>query len=187
METEAPQINQTIRWVKDFVIPLNLCPFAKSVFISEKIRFVLCQSEEPEELIQALFLEIERLEIEADKIETTFIIHPNVLRNFREYLDFLTVAEHQLEVESKEEAFQIASFHPHYQFAGTLPDSVENFTNRSPYPMLHLLRGDAVEQAIQSLNDPAEIYQNNIALLEKLGPTAIKNKLLTIGLDFFDR
>ncbi|HEX3532022.1 MAG TPA: DUF1415 domain-containing protein [Thermoanaerobaculia bacterium] len=163
-------IARTRHWLEAAVIGLNLCPFAKPVHAKEQIRYAVSQAETPEELLADLLDEFQGLATaDPAAIETTLLIHPRVLTDFLDYNDFLAVADAAVDDLGLRGILQIASFHPRYQFAGTAPDDIENYTNRSPDPMLHLLREASVERAVQSISDPAEIYERNIATLRRLG------------------
>lgn len=175
-------IESTRRWIANVVIGLNLCPFAQRVFVGEKIRYVVSPATEENALLQDLKLELENLAATSIKtVETTLLIHPNALGNFLDFNDFLEPAETLIESLDLDGIIQLASFHPHYQFAGTRPDDVENFTNRSPYPMLHLLREDsitAVADDPESLND---IPKRNIEVLRGLGAEGIRALLARVA------
>jgi hypothetical protein len=163
-------IAKTRHWLEAAVIGLNLCPFAKPVYTKELIRYAVSQAGTPEALLEELIGELQSLvETDPSVTETTLLIHPEVLTDFLDYNDFVGVAEAAVEDLGLSGVLQIASFHPRYQFAGTEPDDIENYTNRSPYPMLHLLREASVERAVQSVPDTAEIYERNIATLRRLG------------------
>ncbi|MFP5286315.1 MAG: DUF1415 domain-containing protein, partial [Thermoanaerobaculia bacterium] len=112
-----------------------------------------------------------------EEIETTLLIHPRVLANFLDYNDFLDVADAAVSELGLTGEIQIASFHPRYQFAGTPPDAIENSTNRSPYPMLHLLREASVEHAVETFPDTSRIYEKNIETLRRLGPEGLRRHL----------
>jgi hypothetical protein len=166
----AEEIAATRLWLEKAVIGLNLCPFAKAVYIREQIRYVVSDAESPEALIADLMAELRHLEAaDPEKVETTLIIHPRVLTDFLDYNDFLEIAERVVDDLGLTGEIQVASFHPQYQFEGTGPDDIENYTSRSPYPMLHLLREASVERAVESIPDPAEIYEANIATMRRLG------------------
>lgn len=157
-------------WLEKAVIGLNLCPFAKAVYIREQIRYVVTDAASPEALIADLMAELRHLEsADPEKVETTLIIHPKVLTDFLDYNDFLEIAEGVVDDLGLTGEIQVASFHPQYQFEGTGPDDIENYTSRSPYPMLHLLREASVERAVESIPDPADIYEANIATMRRLG------------------
>ena len=163
-------IEATRRWVEKAVIGLGLCPFAEGVYRSERVRFHVSEQRSAAGLLEELRSELDFLHTSDPGIcETTLLIHPWVLTDFAEFNEFLqlcdaTVAEMDLEGE-----IQVASFHPQYQFAGTRPEDIENHTNRSPYPTLHLLREASVERALAGVQDPDAIYQNNILRLRELG------------------
>ena len=138
---EASVIAATRRWIERAVIGLNLCPFARTAFETDGIRYAVSSADDVDALVADLDVELRRLhDADAAECETTLLIHPHVLQDFLDYNDFLDVADATLDALDLGDAIQIASFHPAYQFAETSPDDVENCTNRSPYPMLHLLR-----------------------------------------------
>ncbi len=165
---EEEVIQATRNWVKSVVIQLNLCPFAHPVFNKEQIRFKVSGATTTFQLLQELQEELALLSSNPS-IETTLLIHPQLLNDFPEYNDFLDIAEQLIADEDLEGIFQIASFHPDYQFSGTAPDDAENFTNRSPYPMLHVLREDRLSEAIDNFPDPDQIPKRNITRLNELG------------------
>ena len=152
------------------VIGLNLCPFAESVYRGDRVRFRVSEQRSAAALLEELRAELVYLNA-ADPLscETTLLIHPWVLVDFIEYNDFLDVCETTIRELGLEGELQVASFHPQYQFAGTQPEDIENYTNRSPYPMLHLLRESSVERAIAAVPDTDEIYRRNIRTLRDLG------------------
>ena len=160
----------TRNWLEKAVIGLNLCPFAKAVYVKQQVRFVLSDASTPEALLEQLAEELVLLrDTPAEQIDTTLIIHPDVLTDFLEYNDFLDNADAVLEALDLPGILQVASFHPQYQFEGVAPDDVSNYTNRAPYPILHLLREDSVERAVAAFPDPDVIVERNIATLDKLG------------------
>lgn len=156
------------RWLETVVIDLNLCPFAKRELIKNRIRFTVTEANNEALLLESLQTELELLNDSAD-IETTLLIHPHVLQDFYDYNDFLNLADECLVIMQLDGIYQIASFHPDYQFSDTAVDDVENYSNRSPYPMLHILREDSLEQAITSHPDTLQIPEDNIARLQALG------------------
>jgi uncharacterized protein len=163
-------VARTRTWLERAVIGLNLCPFAKAVHLRDQIRYVVSTARTTDELLDDLERELKLLSEESpEKIETTLLVHPFVLNDFLDYNDFLDVAERTVDALGLEGVLQVASFHPDYQFAGTAADDVTNFTNRSPYPTLHLLREDSVEAAVAAYPDPSEIYRKNIETLRRLG------------------
>ena len=171
-------IEATRRWISSIVIGLNLCPFAQRVFNADRIRYVVTEATDETTLLQNLGDELQALAATPiENVETTLLIHPRVLHDFLVYNDFLNRGDRLLRRLGLQDTIQIASFHPAYQFAGTALDAVENYTNRSPYPMLHLLREESVSQIA---SDPAallEIPQHNIETLRALGQEKMVEKL----------
>ena len=167
----AEEVIAEIRaWLEKAVIGLNLCPFAKAVYIAEQVRFVVSEAETPEVLLADLLEELKTLAAaDPGKIDTTLLIHPWVLGDFLDYNDFLGVADAAVEDLDLAGEIQVASFHPRYRFEGTGPDDIENYTNRSPYPILHLLREASVERAVAAFPDAAEIFEKNIETMNRLG------------------
>jgi hypothetical protein len=166
----ATIIAQTQKWLEKAVIGLNLCPFAKAVHIKNQIRYVVTDAATDEELMQVLMDELELLaEASPEKIDTTLIIHPQVLNDFEDYNDFLDVADGALEEMDLDGILQVASFHPDYQFADTGKNDIGNYTNRSPYPTLHLLREESVDRAVEAFPEAEDIFEKNIETMEKLG------------------
>ncbi len=165
------EIALTQTWLERAVIGLNLCPFAKAVHAKAQIRWVLSDARSPQDLLQALVTELHLLaNADPQAIDTTVLVHPQVLQDFLDFNDFLDVAEAALEDLQLGGVLQIASFHPQFQFAGTAPDDMGNFSNRSPFPTLHLLREDSVEKAVAAFPDAESIFERNIQTLEDLGP-----------------
>ena len=168
-ETEV--IATTQQWLERAVIGLNLCPFAKAAYVKQRVRFAVSQATSDEALLDDLILALQDLHAaEPAECETTLLIHPDALTDFLDYNDFLDAADLALDALGLTGVIQVASFHPQYQFAGSEPDDIENFTNRSPYPLLHLLREDSIEQAVESYPDVDNIPARNIETLKKLGP-----------------
>jgi hypothetical protein len=152
------------------VIGLNLCPFAENPYRGNRVHFTVSEQRSAAGLLQDLRAELLALAAADPKVrETTLLIHPWVLADFTEYNDFLDVCEAAVAELNLEGELQVASFHPRYQFAESQPDDIENFTNRSPYPTLHLLREASVERAVAAVGDAAEIYRRNIRTLRALG------------------
>jgi hypothetical protein len=163
-------IAATQAWLEKAVIGLNLCPFAKAVHIKNQIRYVVCDATTPEELLSVLMDELQLLsDTDPAKTDTTLIMHPMVLTDFEDYNEFLDVADAALEDMDLIGELQVASFHPDYQFADTHPNDIDNYTNRSPFPTLHLLREDSVERAVAAFPEASEIFEKNIATLRALG------------------
>jgi hypothetical protein len=168
-ETETI-IAATQDWLEKAVIGLNLCPFAKSVHVKNQIRYVVSAATTPEALLEELLDELRMLQdTSPEKLDTTLLIHPYVLTDFLDFNDFLDTVDIAAAEPEFGDEFQVASLHPHFQFAGTAPDDIENYTNRSPYPTLHLLREDSVDRAVDAFPDADRIADNNIETLKKLG------------------
>jgi hypothetical protein len=160
----------TRTWLEKAVIGLNLCPFAKAVHVKGQIRYVVSLAETPEALLEALIRELEFLaQADPEKIDTTLLIHPHALTDFLDFNDFLDVADAAIEKLELDGVLQVASFHPRYQFAGTAPDDIDNCSNRSPHPTLHLLREASIERAVETFPDTAAIFEKNIETLRRLG------------------
>ena len=160
----------TLKWLDAVVIGLNLCPFAKAVRQHQQIRVRVSDAVTPDQLQVDLTHELLFLSnCEAAQTDTTLLITPEILHDFYDYNDFLYQAGRLLIELGLEGTLQIASFHPRYQFAGSGPDDIENFTNRSPYPMLHILRESSVERGVAAIPDADTIVQRNLATLRQLG------------------
>lgn len=155
-------------WVDTFVVGMNLCPFAKRELVKERVRFISTAASTEEQLLLALRAELQLL-ADDPSVETTLLIHSQVLQDFYDFNDFLDVADRILVDMALEGIYQIASFHPDYQFAGTQPSDAENYTNRAPYPILHLLREDSLEQVIADYPNVDDIPERNIELMNNLG------------------
>jgi len=166
-------IEATRQWVETVVVELNLCPFAKRELVNHRVRFFASEADNPELLLINLKAELERLESDSS-IETTLLIHPHTLLDFFDYNQFLDVCDALLIDMNLEGIYQIASFHPHYCFADTNADDVENYSNRSPYPMLHLIREQSLQRAVANYPGADKIPERNIALLKKLGLTELQ-------------
>ena len=163
-------IAATEQWLEKAVIGLNLCPFAKAVHVKKQVRYVVSEATSPEELLEDLIKELEFLAAEdAEVVDTTLLIHPLVLQDFEDYNEFLDVADAALEELKLDGELQVASFHPDYQFADTDKNDISNYTNRSPYPTLHLLREASIDRAVEAFPEAADIFDKNIETMEKLG------------------
>lgn len=163
-------VEATRRWLERAVIGLNLCPFAKAVHAKGQIRYVLSDAGDPRDLLEQLGEELLLLrDTPAAQIDTTLLIHPETLRDFLDYNDFLDQADGLIDALDLDGVFQVASFHPDYRFAGVAPDDITNHSNRSPLPMLHLLREDSVSRAVEAFPDPEAIIARNQATLRELG------------------
>ena len=163
-------IAATHRWLERSVIGLNLCPFAEGVYRGGRVRMRVSDCRSASGLLAELRSELTGLHAaDPGQCETTLLIHPWVLADFVEYNDFLEVCEAAIVELGLEGELQVASFHPRYQFEGTESEDIENYTNRSPYPMLHLLREASIERAIAAVPDIDEVYRRNIRTLRGLG------------------
>ena len=163
-------IAATRKWIERAVIGLNLCPFAKAVYVKDQVRLVLSDASTTEALLEQLAEELLLLrDTPTEQIDTTLIVHPNVLTDFLDYNDFLDNADAAVEALDLQGVLQVASFHPEYQFAGAAVDEIANCTNRSPFPTLHLLREHSVERAVAAFPNPDVIVERNIDTLQRLG------------------
>jgi hypothetical protein len=171
LHADAAQIiAATERWLERAVIGLNLCPFAKAVHVKKQVRYVVSNATTPEALLETLMDELQTLsDADPEQIDTTLLIHPWVLTDFADYNEFLDVADAALEDMQLDGELQVASFHPQYQFADTDVNDIGNYTNRAPYPILHLLREDSIERAVAAFPQAAGIFEKNIATMEQLG------------------
>ena len=163
-------IESTRRWLEKAVIGLNLCPFAKAVYAKKQVRYVVSTAETASALQQELAAELQTLQQSSPEIiDTTLLIHPWVLTDFLDYNDFLDVANATVAKLRLEGSIQVASFHPQYQFADAATDDISNFTNRSPYPILHLLREESIGRAVAAIPDASDIFEKNIETMRRLG------------------
>ncbi len=161
-------ISAVRQWVETLIVDMNLCPFAKRELVKNRIRFTVTKAINDDELMAALQAELELLDSDPC-VETTLLIHPEVLQDFDDYNQFLNFADRFLAELRLGGVYQIASFHPDYQFSGTDLDDAENYTNRSPYPILHLIREKSLERVIADYHDVDQIPARNIALMNNLG------------------
>jgi hypothetical protein len=166
----AHAIAETRAWVERAVIGLNLCPFAKAVQVKGQVRYAVCASAEPADLLAMLIDELHHLaNCPAQETDTTLLIHPAALNDFLDFNDFLAVVDDSLDDLGYAGTLQVASFHPQFQFADTAPADMGNATNRSPYPTLHILREASIDRAVAAFPDPEAIFEANIETLEELG------------------
>ena len=168
LENDEEIILAVRQWVETFVVGMNLCPFAKRELVKNRVRFVTTAATTAEQLLQVLQTELELLNADPS-VETTLLIHPAVLQDFYDFNDFLGFADSLLLDMELEGIYQVASFHPDYQFGGTRPGDAENYTNRAPYPVLHLLREESLERVIADYPDVDDIPERNIELMNSLG------------------
>ena len=174
MDSETPSdetlIAATREWLEKAVIGLNLCPFAKAVHVRGQIRYFVSRAATLDDLLDDLERELRLLAAtDAAQTDTTLIIHPHIFNDFLAYNDFLERTDELVEELGLTGELQVASFHPQYQFAGTEADDITNYTNRSPYPMLHLLRESSVDTAVAAFPEAESIYLKNMETLRKLG------------------
>lgn len=168
--TDEEAIGATKLWLEHAVIGLNLCPFAKGVYVKNQVRYVVSSAQTPEDLLRDLMREFEVLaEASPTQIDTTLLIHPHVLTDFLDYNDFLEVVDAALEEVDLDGELQVASMHPLYQFADAELDDITNYTNRSPYPTLHILREDSIDEAVKAFPEAEQIFEKNIETMRKLG------------------
>ena len=174
----ADIVAHTQCWLETVVIQNTLCPFANSPYQDGRVRFIVTDSSRPEYLLEDLLHELKHLQaMPVNELETTLLIHPGVLEDFYDYNDFLDIADELLVQEGFDGVFQIASFHPDYQFAETTEDDAENYTNRSPWPMLHILREASLEAVIASHPDVAMIPEQNIKQMDAIGTDTLQASL----------
>ncbi|TAM01124.1 MAG: DUF1415 domain-containing protein [Paraburkholderia sp.] len=166
----AEILTATRHWLTRAVIGLNLCPFAKSVHVKQQIRYAISEATDLEGVLTDLEAELKTLDAaDPAQLDTTLLILPHALADFADFNDATWLADRLLEQLRLEGTLQIASFHPQYQFAGTAPEDIENYTNRAPYPILHLLREASIERAVEAFPDAADIYERNMETLRRLG------------------
>jgi len=168
MLEEKKIIEQTQKWIKDIVIDLNFCPFAAKALLKKSIHYSVLQNADIDQSLETLIKEMQYLDAN-ESIETTFIIFSNDFSDFEDYLDLVDAAQQLLEDKGYEGVYQLASFHPEYCFEGADKDDAANYTNRSVYPMLHLLREDSITKALSLYKHPELIPENNIKLAREKG------------------
>lgn len=171
--TDQEMIHATQQWVERVVVAFNLCPFAKRELMKERVRFVVSKATSKFDLLDDLAHELAVLNV-TPSVETTLLIHPKVLQDFYQYNDFLEDADALLMEMNLEGVYQVASFHPNYQFAGTGLDDAENYTNRSPFPMLHLLREESLGLAIDNFPEVDLIPERNIECMNQQGASKMQ-------------
>lgn len=163
-------IATTRQWLEKAVVGLNLCPFAKAVYLKDQVRFAVSDASHLDGLLEDLDRELDLLAAaNPDEVETTLLIHPTLLPDFNDFNDFMQVAEAAVDEHDLAGVIQVASFHPQFQFADTEPDDISNYSNRAPYPILHLLREASISQAVEAFGETEIIYERNIVTLQGLG------------------
>jgi len=176
MADKITVIRQTKKWLSTVVIAHGLCPFAKREYDNETIHYAVVKTKDLEAQLEQLILECMALDNLPER-ETSLLIFPTTLTNFDEFLDFLALATALMKEQGYEGTYQLASFHPQYCFEGASSNDPANYTNRSPYPMLHILREASVEQATQNYLNSEKIPERNIQLMRGLGEPAMKDLL----------
>lgn len=173
--TAEQAIEATRHWLEKAVIGLNLCPFAKSVHVKNQVRYVVSNARSAEALLADLINELQVLHrADPEEIDTTLLIHPWVLCDFLDFNDFQDIADASLEELDLAGEIQVASFHPQFQFAGSEPEDIGNYTNRSPYPTLHLIREASIDRAVTAFPDASDIFERNIETMRRLGHEGLK-------------
>ena len=163
-------LSKTRHWLEKAVIGLNLCPFAKAVYVKNQMRLVVSHARHADDLLEELDRELDLLvATPVEVLETTLLIHASLFEEFLDFNDFLEIAEGVVDEHGLDGVVQLASFHPQFQFEGTEPDDISNFTNRAPFAILHLLREESVGRAVDAYPAIDSIYQNNIQTMKKLG------------------
>jgi hypothetical protein len=174
MPTPTPEqvLADTRHWIEKAVIGLNLCPFARAVYVKNQVRIVVSTARHLDAFLDDLDRELDLLvNTPVEEIDTTLLVHPTLFPDFEVFNDFLNVVDDVVAEHELEGVIQVAPFHPLFQFEGTAPDDVTNATNRAPYPILHLLREDSVERAIETAGGDAQaIVERNMQTLRDLGP-----------------
>ena len=172
---------KTLGWVLDFVVGLNLCPFARPLLASDALRVTVCEATEDEGVAGALLNEIELIQKASEsEVATILVVFPSALRRFNDYLAFLEGAQQLIEEMDLLGVLQLASFHPDYQFAGEPIEAASHFTNRAPFPMIHLLREEMVTRALETYPNPEQIPERNVRKLEDLGRERLQQMLTAL-------
>ncbi len=165
-------LGQTRAWLERAVIGLNLCPFANGAYLKNQVRIVVSDAKHLDGFLDTLDAEIQHLrETPASVTDTTLLVHPGLFADFLVFNDFLNVVDAVLEEHDAVGEFQVVAFHPEFLFEGEAPDDMSHYTNRSPFPMLHLLREDSLSQAIDAYGDTDAIPLRNQRVLRELGLT----------------
>ena len=169
-QSASDVIAATQDWLERAVIGLNLCPFAKAVHVKRQIRYAVTGAQTADELLAELEHELQILAAtDPEMLDTTLLIHPEVMGDFLDFHFFLAEADATIRRLELDGVIQIASLHPQYEFAGSNADDIDNYTNRAPYPTLHLLREASIDRAVAAFPDAADIFERNIETLRKLG------------------
>lgn len=169
-------VSHTQTWLNTVIIEHSICPFAKREFVNNTIHYEIINRDTIEQQLAQLILNCKSLDGN-DDIETSLLIFPDSLTNFEDYLDFIEIADALMHKQGYEGVYQLASFHPQYCFTGSTEDDASNYTNRSPYPMLHILREASLENALENYPNPENIPERNIELTRNLGLNAMQKLL----------
>lgn len=180
--TDQHIVTATQKWLTSFVIAYNICPFARPVYEQNAIRYQVFHGESLEECLEALVAECSHLDNQPST-ETTLLIFAETCRDFDDFLDLIAIAEQLLADQGYEGVYQLASFHPDYCFAESDGDDPANYTNRSPYPMLHIIREASIERALQNYRNPEDIPERNIELTRKLGTEKLQTLVAACKID----
>lgn len=171
MEQEAQAVADTRRWLERAVVGLNLCPFAKAVMVKQQVHYAVTHANDAAGILQDLQRELHAIvAMPAQERDTTLLVIPDAMEDFLDFNDLVGRAERMVRKRGLEGVIQVASFHPRFVFAGAEEDDITNFTNRSPYPTLHLLREESIDRAVAAFPDAADIYEKNMDVLRELGP-----------------
>jgi len=165
---DKQMIQQSKNWINDFIIAHNICPFAEQVVTNQSIDLDVINDSDYEECLVQLIQKLIVLD-ENKKIETALMIFPEAVKDFDDYLEFLAIANQLIEDQGFDDDYQLASFHPDYCFEGEATDDAANFTNRAPWPMLHLIRQSSIDKGLEFYKHPEQIPENNIKLTRELG------------------
>jgi len=175
MCTDELVISQTREWVSTVVIGDNFCPFARKEMVNNTIRYVVC-SHSLDDTLMALMSECKNLD-DTPATETTLLIYPKGFDDFQIFLELVTLANNLMADQDYEGTYQLASFHPDYCFAGSSEDDPANYTNRSPYPTLHLIREESIERVLQDIQNPEKIPERNVRYAREKGLSAMQARL----------
>ncbi|MCP4443316.1 MAG: DUF1415 domain-containing protein [Aureispira sp.] len=169
-------IQETKNWIVNVIVGYNFCPFAKREVLRDSIHYQVEETTDLMVALQTLLVECQRLD-EEESMETAFVLYPNTFKTFKRYLKFLDLAEALLIHQEYEGTYQLASFHPEYCFADAEADDPANYTNRSPYPMLHIIREESLEAALKSYKEPESIPERNIRVAREMGLAKMQDLL----------
>ena len=174
IDTYSPSTDDAIastrKWLERAVIGLNLCPFAKGVHVKKQVRYVVSKATDSDTLLADLERELQYLaKVSSEETDTTLLIHPYVLGNFDDFTDFLDLVDVTVRMQGLSGTLQVANFHPDYCFSDVEPEDIGNYTNRSPYPTLHLIREESLDRAVRAFPEAATIYERNIETMERIG------------------